>query len=198
MSDTFYNFRRQGLFNYGQYRSLNNNHQNPISCRICNQVFHSFQALIIHSESHLLTRENNLYRGTQSFSPNLVNSQRERLIPSHHRRLVANSFQPRLTRASPYPYATRAAMSRPPSSTIRPCNFPLELRSSSTLSYLTEMTRLPSSSTPLIHQVEEIMEVSTVDGTRALIDKLNKPIVKNHFVNIINLNDPALDLELNL
>ncbi|MED6169928.1 hypothetical protein PIB30_025832 [Stylosanthes scabra] len=123
-----------------------------------------------------------------------MNPQRQCFIPnSPHRRLVASSsFQPRLTRPSPYPYTTTR-----PSSCRR---FPPELMPSSTLSYVNEMARLASSSTPLlIHRQEEIMEVSRVDGTRALIDKLNKPIVKSRFVNLFDLNnDPTLNLELNL
>ncbi|MED6113770.1 hypothetical protein PIB30_073982 [Stylosanthes scabra] len=204
MPNNFYNNNgRQGLFNYGQHPlPPNNNHQNPLSCRICHQIFPSFQALITHSSSHhhLVQENNNIFRGRQSssFSPNLMNNpQRQCLInPSPHRRLVASSYQPRLTRASPYPYTTTT------NATTRPSwrRFPPELMPSSTLSYVNEMARLASSSsTPLIHHQEEIMEVSRVDGTRALIDKLNKPIVKNPFVNLFDLNnDPTLNLELNL
>ena len=187
MFNSFSNFNQHGIFNLGQRPS--NNNQNPVVCRLCNQVFISIQALITHTESHLA--QENLSRGRRSFSPNLINPRRQ-LIPNPLQPRVtrANSMVTPHTRANPYPYATRVAMSQP----IRPRQIPPELMPS-TVSYVAEMARLAA---PPIYQEE--MEVSTIDGTKALIDKLDKPINNNDFTDMIDMNghNPELNLELSL
>jgi len=57
---------------------------------------------------------------------------------------------------------------------------------------------MPSSVAPPILQMNDQMEASSIDGTRAYINQLDKPIENNVCANSANINDDIMNLELGL
>ena len=140
------------------------------ACKICNQVFTTFQLFRIHFESHF-AQENRVVR---------------RLIHVNSQRLLQPNFQE--TPQQPY------LMSQP-----RTNQFPQNIVSQPPVpSFMNNVISMSSIVAPPITQGNYDMDVSPVDGTKAYINQLDKPIDKSVLVNPANVNDDTLNLELGL
>lgn len=140
------------------------------ACKICNQVFTTFQLFTAHFESHS-AQENLAVR---------------RLIHAHFQRPLQPNFQE--TPQQP------CLMSQP-----RTSQFLQNVDSQSPMpSFDNNVINMTSFFAPPIPRGNDDMDVSSVDGTKAYINQLNKPIDSNVFVNSANVNDNTLNLELGL
>jgi hypothetical protein len=140
------------------------------ACKICNQVFTTFQLFTAHFESHS-AQENLAVR---------------RFIHAHFQRLSQPNFQE--TPQQP------CLMSQPRSDQF----LQNVVSQSSVPSVGNNVINMTSFFAPPIPRENDDMDVSPVDGTKAYINQLDKPIDNNVFVNPANVNDNTLNLELGL
>ncbi|BAT94790.1 hypothetical protein LR48_Vigan02g172100 [Vigna angularis] len=201
----------------------NQNNKNGFRCLICNLVFLTFQALIMHVESHLSLEDPAI---RVLYSPNQVNSRREvipnPLHPNFSRLMVmqeTNVFvnnrvfqppleQPMVMQEPQFSVNNRLFHAQPEQPRMIP---------PSRATYVTQggaaasrslqgspYSMLPASSDVIevaqllldtIHERE--MEVSPIDGTKPYINLLDKPINGENFNQDI-INAEALDLALRL
>ncbi|KAK7344504.1 hypothetical protein VNO77_14173 [Canavalia gladiata] len=161
------------VLNYAQHPAPFNNNTSPISCRLCNQRFTSTQALLAHIESHMACEEVAIRR---LYSPQHVNSQMQ--LASHH-------FPP-----TPIMGDGRIFQS-PPQHMALPRRNPFSNATS----------QVGSSSQPIRQMAP--WNVINDDGTKAYLMQLEKPIKKDDFIDLVNVDDDnldgqTLDLELKL
>lgn len=202
----------------------NQNNRNGFRCLICNLIFVTFQALILHVESHL-SLEDPAIRA--QYSQNQVNSRREvipnplhpnlsRLMLMHETNVFVNNNrvfqpppeQPMVMQEAQFSVNNRLFHAQPEQPRVIP---------QSRATYVTQggaaasrylqgspYSMLPASSDVIevaqllldaIHERE--MEVSPIDGTKPYINLLDKPINVENFNQDI-INGEALDLSLRL
>ncbi|KAJ1398934.1 Zinc finger C2H2-type [Sesbania bispinosa] len=197
MANNFLNSSQFYFLNYVQRLQHDNLNENFV-CRLCNQVFTTYQSIITHLESHHIPREN-LPIGIL----NNINAQRE-LIPS--------PLQPIFSRPALLPETRNFVNSRvfqaPPRQPMvmpRPRTNPspyanLQVAASQPLflppQVMPSSGRIGTGVTDMAHKGR--MEVSPIDGTKPYIDLLDKPIDNNMVDNLANINDDTLDLALRL
>ncbi|CAJ1967060.1 unnamed protein product [Sphenostylis stenocarpa] len=174
------------VLNYAQFPEPYNN-TGPKGCKLCSQVFTTTQALLNHLESHMAQEEvaiRRLYSSSQH-----VNSQKQ---------LGSSQFPPQLTVGDgrifqPQPQPGIMQMPQP---FIRNPFFNVSQIGSSSLP-ARKMQVPPPKVFPC--------DVSTNDdGSKAYILKLEKPIKKIDFIDLVNVDDDnnsnveEVDLDLKL
>lgn len=141
------------------------------ACRICNQVFTTFQLFTAHFESHS-AQENLAVR---------------RFIHAHFQRLSQPNFQETPQQS--------CLMSQPTTDQFLQntvSQYPVPSFGNNVIN----MTSFFAPPIPRGNDHDD-MDVSPVDGTKAYINQLDKPIDNNVFVNSANVNN-TLNLELGL
>lgn len=200
MADNFCN-PRLDLLNYAQ----NTNNTDQITCRLCKRVFRSNQALITHIDSHMAHEEGVIRR---LYSINHINPQ------THASHLFSPSFpmpmQLQETRNFPDNNSILQPMALPQqrrnsffsasqvgtSTPIRQMQLSPQVLSCAGNNNAAEIARLPIP--PQVPQRKR-EEESPIDGTRAYIMQLEKPIKKIDFIDLVNMDDDNSDVEpLNL
>ena len=155
------------------------------ACKFCNQVFTNFQLFKTHHDSHFV-HENLAMRRL-----NHINSQRVLCQPNFPR--------PMLMQGTDGNFAGNVAFQEPQQQQALLISQPrVNQFSNPSLQVVASQPPMPSSVAPPILQMNDQMEASSIDGTRAYINQLDKPIENNVCANSANINDDIMNLELGL
>ncbi|KHN10070.1 hypothetical protein D0Y65_025597 [Glycine soja] len=171
------------FYNNAQFAGFYNN-TNPKGCRLCNQVFTDTQALLTHVESHMAQEEDSLRR--LNSSPPDVNSQMQ---------LGSQQFPPQPAMGDGRNFQAQSQPMRMPQPISKNPIF--------------NSSQIGSSSTP-IRQMQVSPQAFPFsgsingDGSKPYISKLEKPIKKIDFIDLVNMDGDdnleveAMDLDLKL
>lgn len=143
---------------------------NSLACRLCGQVSPNIESLTTHIESHMLQA---------NFSIRKLN------YTNSHIELTRNAILPN--------FSTPTSMVQGIINT--PLQQTLAIPRSPTSHIMYNDLHGDISYPPI--SPKNYMKISQIDGTKPLIDQLDKPI-SNVFVNSANINDHTLNLELGL
>ncbi|KAG2403655.1 hypothetical protein LR48_Vigan02g004900 [Vigna angularis] len=173
----FYN----GVLNHAQLFELRNNTSSK-GCKLCNQVFISTQALLVHLESHMAQEEIAIKR--LHSLPQHVNSQKQLGFQLPIQPIMGGG---RVFQAQPQPIMeTNHSIRRNPvsnASQIGSSSVPIR------------RMQVPSQLFPYGANIND-------DGSKAYILKLEKPIKKIDFIDLVNTDDDnnseVEEIDLNL
>jgi len=166
------------------------------ACKFCNQVFTNFQLFKTHHDSHFF-QENLAMRRL-----NHTSSQRVLHQPNFPRPMLMHGTDGNFAgnRAFQEPQQQALLISQPRVNQFSNPN--LQVVASQppmpSLRNNVNVTNMTSSAAPPILQLNDEIEVSSIDGTRAYINQLDKPIDNNVCANSANINDNIMNLELGL
>ncbi|AES88847.1 putative transcription factor C2H2 family [Medicago truncatula] len=169
------------------------------ACKFCNQVFTNFQLFKTHHDSHFV-QENFAMRRLSHMSSQRVLHQHQ---PNFPRPMLMHGTDGNFAgnRAFQEPQQQQALLiSQPrvnqfsnPSLQVVASQPPMpSLRNN------VNVTNMTSSVAPPILQMNDEIEVSSIDGTRAYIKQLDKPIDNNVCAPSASINDEIMNLELGL
>jgi len=178
MTNHFHN----DVLNYAHFSELYNN-TGPKGCKLCNQVFTNTQALLIHLESHMAQEEMAIRRLYSS--PQSLNSQKQLglqfpMQPLGDGRIFQSQPQPIMEMSHSLGRNSFSNVSQIGSSNAS--HFPIRKMQGSPQVF------------PYDGSIND-------DGSKAYILKLEKPIKKIEFIDLVNTDDdnnPMEEVDLDL